>query len=225
MYTPRWFKEERLSVLHEAIEKIGFGTLVTSGRSGILASHLPMFMEKAKGPKGILVGHMARGNSQWRESKGEESGLAMFLGPNAYISPSWYQTRVETGEVVPTWNYIAVHVRGPVTFFDDKKRLLEIVIRLTEQHEAYSGDAWKVADAPAEYVEKELESVVGFEMPVDSIEGKWKLSQNRPPADREGARRGLVERGLPGDETVSNEMLARDGSQMVRGEGFEPSNP
>ena len=210
MYSPTWFREERLEVLQDAIDRISFGTLVTRGDSQILASHLPMLVDRTRGPKGTLFGHMARGNSQWRESDEGAEGLAMFVGPDAYISPSWYKTRLETGKVVPTWNYIAVHVRGPVVFFDDSDRLASMVTKLTEHHEAYIKDPWRVGEAPPDYIEKELKSVVGFEIQIAGIEGKWKLSQNRSQADRDGARAGLEQRGMPYDSTVSKEMKARE---------------
>ena len=211
MYSPAWFREERLEVLQGAVDAIGFGTLVTAGRSGIMASHIPMLIDRTRGTRGTLFGHVARGNPQWRDSKPGEEGLAMFLGPDAYITPGWYRSRLETGRVVPTWNYVAVHVRGPVSFFEDQQRLMDVVTKLTEHHEAYSKNPWRVTDAPADYVAKELKSIVGFEMEITKIEGKWKLSQNRPQADRDGVRRGLVERGLPGDEEVSKEMDSREG--------------
>ena len=136
MYTPRWFKEDRLPVLHEAIERIAFGTLVTSTPKGLIASHIPMFVEKSKGTYGTLFGHIARGNSQWRDSSSEVESLAMFVGPDAYITPNWYQTRIDTGKVVPTWNYVAIHVYGRPMFFENKYRLLELVTHLTNVHEA-----------------------------------------------------------------------------------------
>jgi len=209
MYSPKWFREGRLKVLQDAVDSISFGTLVTSGRSGILASHIPMLVDRARGDRGTLFGHLARGNSQWRESEPGE-GLAMFLGSDAYITPAWYKSTLETGEVVPTWNYITVHVRGPVTFFDDDRRLLDVVTKLTNHHEAYSKEPWRVTEAPSDYIAKELKSIVGFEMEIAKIEGKWKLSQNRSQADREGVMAGLMERGLPGDGEVSREMQARE---------------
>jgi transcriptional regulator len=117
MYVPRWFKEDRLDVLHDAIERIAFGTLVTNSPDGLLASHIPMYVGRAKGSRGTLYGHVARGNSQWRESYKDLDALAVFLGPRIYITPNWYQTKSETGKVVPTWNYVAVHAYGRAEFF------------------------------------------------------------------------------------------------------------
>ncbi len=210
MYSPTWFREERLEVLQDAVDKISFGTLVTAGGSGIKASHIPMLIDRTRGSQGTLFGHVARGNSQWRDSKAGEEGLAMFLGPNAYITPRWYKSKQETGKVVPTWNYITVHIRGPVRFFENQERLMDIVTKLTNHHEAYSKSPWRVTDALADYIRKELRSIVGFEMEITRIEGKWKLSQNRSQADRVGVRRGLVERGLSYDEEVSKELNSRE---------------
>jgi len=206
MYNPRWYKEERLEVLQSAVDRISFGTIITNTASGISASHVPMLIDRSRGERGTLFGHVARGNSQWRESQQGAEGLAVFLGPDAYISPTWYQTKKETGKVVPTWNYVAIHVRGPVTFFEDPERLREVVTKLTERHEAGSGDPWEVTDAPPDYIQGELRSIVGFEMPIARIEGKWKMGQNRPKADIEGAIAGLKERGRLRDEAVSREM-------------------
>jgi transcriptional regulator len=153
-----------------------------------------MLIDRSKGDDGILLGHVARGNPQWRESSPGVEGLAVFLGPDTYISPRWYKTKEETGKVVPTWNYIAIHVRGPVTFFEEAARIREIVTKLTEHHEAYSKKPWKVTDAPPDYIDAELRQIVRFEMPVVRIEGKCKMSQNRPDADRNRVMTNLLER-------------------------------
>jgi len=209
MYTPRWFKEDRLPVLHEAIERIAFGTLVTNTPKGLMASHIPMFVEKSKGAYGTLYGHIARGNSQWRDSSPEIESLAMFVGPDAYITPNWYQTRIDTGKVVPTWNYVAIHVYGHPVFFDDKDRLLGLVTHLTNVHESFFENPWKVDDAPRDYIEAELKSIVGFEMPISRIEGKWKMNQNRSDADREGVIRGLGEKHDETADLVAAEVKKR----------------
>lgn len=209
MYNPRWFKEDRLPFLHEEIRRVSFGTLVTNAASGLLASHVPMMLDTSKGEHGILYGHVARGNLQWRDTPPGSMGLAIFLGPDAYITPRWYQTKKEDGKVVPTWNYIAIHVRGPVTFFDDVGRLREAVTKLTRNHESAAEDPWEVTDAPGEYIEAQLKSIVGFELSIAHIEGKWKMSQNRPDSDREGVVAGLEERNQTRDSEVSTEMRAQ----------------
>jgi len=209
LYNPRWYKEERLEVLQAAVDRISFGTIITNSTSGILASHVPMLIDRSRGERGTLFGHVAKGNSQWRESRQDADGLAVFLGPDAYISPSWYQTKRETGKVVPTWNYAAIHVRGPVAFFEDSERLRDVVTKLTRHHEADSKEPWQVTDAPAGYISDQLKLIVGFEMPIASIEGKWKMSQNRPQADIDGATAALRKRGRLQDEAVSREMEGR----------------
>lgn len=172
-----------------------------------------MILDENRGEKGTLYGHVARGNLQWRDSKPGGLGLAIFLGPDAYITPRWYRTKQETGKVVPTWNYVSVQVRGPVNFFEDALRLREVVTRLTDKHESDARDPWEVSDAPADYIESQLKSIVGFEMPVASIDGKWKMNQNRPEADRTGVIEGLARRNRAADEDVSNRMKALEDSK------------
>ncbi len=206
MYDPRWFKEERVEVLHRAIETISFGTFVTSGKSGLLASHIPMMVDRSEGKLGTILGHVARGNNQWRDTNPGSQALAMFVGPDAYISPSWYQAHRDDGKVVPTWNYIAVHATGRPVFFDDVERLLRFVTKLTVHFEDASSTRWRVEDAPKDYIASELKAIIGFEMPIESLEGKWKLGQNRPEADRKGAIEGLRHRATKRDLEVSAEM-------------------
>lgn len=211
MYNPPWFKEEDLARIRGEITRLSFGTLVTTTQSGgVLASHIPMILDESEGEKGTLYGHIARGNLQWRDSKKGAEGLAIFLGPDAYITPRWYETKKETGEVVPTWNYVAIHARGPVTFFDDSARLRKLVTRLTTKHESRAERPWKVSDAPDAYIEKELKAIVGFEMPIARVEGKWKMSQNRPEPDRRGVIEGLAQRNEAADADVSGRMRARE---------------
>jgi transcriptional regulator len=209
LYNPRWFKEDRLEFLQAEMQRLSFGTLVTNASSGILASHVPMMLDLSTGGNGSLYGHVSRGNSQWRDTPSGSEGLAIFLGPDAYITPRWYQTKKEDGKVVPTWNYTAIHARGPVTFFEDSERLRVAVTNLTRHHESTAEDPWEVRDAPGPYIDAQLKTIVGFEMPITSIEGKWKMSQNRSEADREGVIAGLDERNAPLDSDVSNEMRTR----------------
>lgn len=134
MYVPIHFKEDRVPVLHDAIRRFGFGTLVTHGSSGLEASHIPLLLDDSQGPFGTLHGHLARPNPQWKGIGSGTSALAIFLGPNTYISPSWYPTKQETGKVVPTWNYLAIHAYGEIHTFDNPERLREHVTRLTKTH-------------------------------------------------------------------------------------------
>lgn len=187
MYTPRDFVEARPPVLHEAIRANAFGTLVTAGEGGIEATHLPFVLAPAEGPLGTLYAHVARGNDHVSRHPGE--ALAIFSGPHAYISPNGYPGKATHHREVPTWNYIAVHAYGTPETVTDPARLLELLGRLTDQSERDSGQAtpWQLSDAPEDYVAPMLRGIVGIRIPIARIEGKWKLGQNRPAADREGA--------------------------------------
>jgi transcriptional regulator len=206
MYTPHQFNESRLPVLHEAIQRTRLATLVTMTADGLVATHLPLLLDPERGPNGTLSGHVARANFQWRDAVAGTDALAIFLGPESYISPSWYATKRETGKVVPTWNYIAVHAYGQAEFFDDTERLRGIVTRLTDAHEAASAAPWHVTDAPARYIDLELKAIVGIEMPIRRLEGKWKLNQNRPVADRQGVIDALEARDEHTDAAVARAM-------------------
>ncbi len=195
MYVPPQFNEDRPEILAEAIRRAGLATLITHGADGLIASHVPMLLDADPVPHGTLLGHIARANPQWRGPASPTDALAIFAGPDAYITPSWYPAKQAHGRVVPTWNYVAVHAYGPVTFFDDPVRLLDIVRRLTEREEAHRTAPWAVSDAPAEFVAGMLKAIVGFAIPITRIEGKWKMSQNRDAADRDGVAKGLAEDG------------------------------
>ncbi len=206
MYTPRHFAESRVEVLHEAIERAGLGTLVTAGADGLGASHVPFLLDRAHAPLGRLVGHLARANAQWKSTPAGSEALAIVLGPDAYVTPSWYATKRETSRVVPTWDYVAVHAHGTIRFFDERDRLLEVVTRLTDRHERSRPVPWRVSDAPPDYLAGMLEGIVGVELTITRLEGQWKASQNKGDADRRGVERGL--RG-GGDEEMAT--LVRGG--------------
>ena len=210
MYVPRLFSEDRVPVLHETIRQIGLGTLVTMGPGGLVASHVPMLVEAEPEPYGTLIGHLARANPHWQDFAAGTEALAMFLGPEAYISPAWYPTKAETGKVVPTWNYASVHATGPIELVEDEAGLLDIVTRLTATHEAGRAAPWQVSDAPAEFVAGMLKAIVGFRIKVARLEGKWKMSQNRPPADRAGVVEGLRRESGEKGEAVAAAVLERD---------------
>ena len=195
MYVPPLFKEDRIDVLHDAIRRAGLATLVTLAPDGLIASHVPLLLDPEPAPYGTLLGHLARPNPQARGAVPGVQALAIFQGPDAYITPSWYATKRETGKVVPTWNYVAVHAYGTVEFFDDPERLRAIVTRLTERQEAGRAAPWAVSDAPAEFVDGMLKGIVGFSLPIGRLEGKWKMSQNRPAEDRAGVVTGLRAEG------------------------------
>jgi len=207
MYLPKEFREEQVPVLHEAIRQAALGTLVTLGADGLEASHVPMLLDAEAGPYGTLTGHIARANRQWRRVDGGVAALAVFLGPEAYVSPGWYATKQQTGRVVPTWNYVAVHASGALRFFDEAEQLLALVTRLTRTHEAARPAPWAVTDAPPDFVQAMLKGIVGFELRIERLEGKWKLSQNRPAEDRTGVIDGLRREGGD-DKAAMAELMA-----------------
>lgn len=197
MYQPSAFVETELPVLHDAIRKCGLPTLVTMGARDLTATHLPLLLDADEGPSGTLYGHLSRGNPQCRDLMEGVQALAIFLGPDAYISPGWYRTKQETGKVVPTWNYITVHAYGPLELFDDPGRLLSVVERLTDRHEAGQPQPWRVGDAPEPFIRAQLKGIVGLRLPITRLEGKWKLSQNRTAEDRAGVAQGLAASACP----------------------------
>ncbi|MDX1984139.1 MAG: FMN-binding negative transcriptional regulator [Bryobacteraceae bacterium] len=195
MYVPAAFREERPELLHRLIREYSLATLVTHGEGGLTANHLPMLLDAGAG---TLRGHMARANPHRREIGSGAAALAIFHGPQHYISPSWYVSKRAHGKVVPTWNYATVHVHGTLRVFEDRGELLHNVRELTAAREAGMPEPWTVDDAPAEFIEGLLAGIVGVELAIGRMEGKWKVSQNRPPADRASvaiALRGLADSG------------------------------
>ncbi|HKX64419.1 MAG TPA: FMN-binding negative transcriptional regulator [Rhizomicrobium sp.] len=185
MYVPDHFREDRPEILHDAVRRIGFATLVTQG---LEANHLPMLLTDS-----VLRGHVARANPVWQAGAGE--ALAIFLGPHAYVSPNWYPSKAETGKAVPTWNYITVHARGHINWVQDPDWLCAHVGALSDANEAGREQPWKIADAPSSYIDGLVRAIVGFELTISKLEGKYKLSQNRDAADLAGAREGLMRDG------------------------------
>lgn len=204
MYVPTHFREDRLPVLHEAIRRFGFGTLVTHGPSGLEASHIPLLLDDSQGPFGALYGHLARPNPQWKGIGSGTPALAIFLGPNTYISPSWYPTKQETGKVVPTWNYLAIHAYGEVGTFDDPERMREHVTQLTRTHESARPAPWAVSDAPSEFIDSMLRGIVGVVIRITRLDGKWKMSQNRPGQDQASVLERLMGEGGPDQAAVAD---------------------
>jgi transcriptional regulator len=195
MYVPAHFAEDRIPVLHEAIRGFGLATLVTNTSGGLIASHLPILLDPEPAPYGTLIGHLARPNPQTREVIGE--ALMIFQGTDGYMTPSYYATKRETGKVVPTWNYISIHAYGALRFIDDRARKLEIVTRLTNLHESKRAAPWAVSDAPADFVQGMLNGIIGLELTITRLEGKWKMSQNRPATECPGIVAGLRADGRP----------------------------
>ncbi|MEZ5593109.1 MAG: FMN-binding negative transcriptional regulator [Gammaproteobacteria bacterium] len=191
MYLPQHFEETRLQVLHELIRAYPLATLVTPGATELQVNHIPMLLDPGAGSYGTLRAHVARANPVWRELPGQQASVAVFQGPDSYISPSWYPAKQVHGKVVPTWNYAVVQAYGQPRVIDDTEWLLALVSALTEQHEAGLAAPWQVSDAPADFVQNMLQAIVGIEIPISKISGKWKVSQNRPQADRHGVVAGL----------------------------------
>jgi transcriptional regulator len=206
VYLPPHFKQEDRKELHRAIGAARLATLVTLGTEGLEASHVPILLDEADGSQGAIRGHIARANPQWRRAALATPALALFLGPDAYVSPAWYATKKDTGKVVPTWNYLAVHAYGRIEFFEDPERLRAIVTELTRRHESRRPDPWAVSDAPPEFIAGQLKAIIGFRLPIERLEGKWKLSQNRPPADRQGAIDGLLSEGGAPEAAIARRM-------------------
>ena len=198
MYLPKHFEETRPEALHELIRAHPLGMLVTLNAAGLQANSVPFILDAdpAGGP-GILRAHVARANPLWRETRGDVEALVVFQGPQAYISPSWYASKAEHGKVVPTWNYVTVQARGTLRAVDDADWLRAFVTRLTTKHEAVQAQPWAVTDAPADYIDTMLRAIVGIEIPLTALTGKWKVSQNRPAADRAGVVAGLNAVGQP----------------------------
>jgi len=192
MYIPAHFREDRPEILRDAVRNIGLGTLVTDSGGQVEANHIPMLLDGDK-----LFGHFAKANFVWQTLEAGAAVLAIFLGPHFYTSPSWYPSKHETGKGVPTWNYISVQVRGRITLYDNVDWLRAHVGALTQQQEQKRVNPWDVEDAPAEYIQSLLRAIVGFEISITEMEGKWKMSQNRSAADILGVKDALTRECRP----------------------------
>jgi len=210
MYQPPIFREERIEVMHELMISHPLATLVTLQQGKLSADHLPMMLLKDIEPLGVLRGHIAKANPIWRQSQGEYEALAVFQGPQAYVTPSWYPSKFDHGRVVPTWNYAIVQARGTLSFHPEPTWLLDHIVGLTKQHESQRAAPWKVSDAPAEYIDRQLKGIVGFELRLSSLDGKWKTSQNKDDRDRAGVIKGLQQEGTRDAEAIAD--LVKDRS-------------
>jgi transcriptional regulator len=208
MYVPPSNAEDRPEVLWDFIEAHPLGALVTASADGLFATHLPLVLHRGRGPHGVLEGHVARANPHHRLEPAAGDALVIFPGPDAYVSPSWYPAKAEHGRVVPTWNYVAVHAYGALRFVEDRAFLRRHLEELTARHEAGRERPWAVGDAPAEYVAGLERAIVGVEIAIARIEGKWKMSQNRPAADIDGVVRGLAASPRAGDREVAEIVAA-----------------
>jgi transcriptional regulator len=200
MYDVAHFREERVEVLHALIRAHPLATLVVNSADGLNANHIPLLIDPEPAPYGILRGHVARGNPLWKAFDKASDALAVFQGPQGYVTPSWYPSKLEHGKVVPTWNYAVVHAHGPLVVYDDVAWLRDLVTRLTASQEADRPTPWAVNDAPADYLDGMLRGIVGIEIPIQRLQGKWKMSQNRLPRDVEGVKQGLT--GQADDESL-----------------------
>lgn len=203
MHVPPAFREDDPDTLRAIIRNARLCQFVTATAEGPIATPLPMFLVPDEGEWGVLYGHLAKPNPQWKEPVIGEA-LALFMGADAYISPSWYPSKQEHGKAVPTWDYEAVQAFGPVEFFEDAERLLDAVTRLTDLYEANRADRWQVNDAPEAFTQAQLRGIVGVRLPISRLVGKRKMSQNRSAADRAG-----VARGLATSEQVRDRPVAR----------------
>lgn len=192
MYVPSHFREDDIGTLQQYIRDYGFGLLVVADDDGIEANHVPFHLSAEEdGSPGHLQCHLARSNPAWQRLRGGARVLAVFQGPDAYVSPSWYETKAETGRVVPTWNYLAVHAEGSARVIEDPTWLKRHLHQLTDQHESGMSTPWSVDDAPTEFTERLVQAIVGVEIRIDSLTGKLKASQNQPERNRAGVKTGL----------------------------------
>lgn len=193
MYLPSYFEETRVEVLHQLMRERPLATLVTLGAAGLNANHLPFELDSEPLPNGTLRCHVARANPVWRDYSLGTEALVIFHGPQVYISPSWYETKKQSGEVVPTYNYAVVHAYGALRIIQERAWLRGLVTRFTERFESASAAPWQVSDAPEDFIDKQLGAIVGIEITITRLAGKWKVSQNRPALDRVGVVEALSE--------------------------------
>lgn len=203
MYVPQHFKEDDQETLQQYIRSYGFGLLIVADGEGIEVNHLPFHLSGGGGRDlGNLHCHVARNNPVWKRLQHGARVLVVFQGPDAYVSPSWYPTKAETGRVVPTWNYLAVHVAGNARVIEDPAWLHQHLKQLTDQHESGRNEPWSVDDAPSDFTGRLVEAIVGIEINIKSLTGKLKASQNLPERNRAGVKAGLEAE----DKTQSRDM-------------------
>ena len=203
MYAPKHFAELEPKVLRDAVRSIRAGELITVGSDGLEASFIPLLISD---DAGTVTGHLAMANGQWKRADVSVPALVTWVGPDAYVSPSYYPSKQEHGKVVPTWNFIAVQAKGILTFHEDDEWKRSHVASLTNFHEAPLPSPWSVDDAPKEFIDGLVKAIVGIELRITSIQGKWKLSQNRPKPDISGVISGLESQGPGTATTVAQEM-------------------
>jgi len=214
MYIPTHNKETDLAVIHELIRDRPFAAWITQGADGLIANHIPFLLDPARGPYGTLIGHVARANPVW---KLPAASLVIFQGPQTYITPGWYPSKQADPKTVPTWNYTVVHAHGTPRAIEDPAWLLTHVTQLSDTHEATQPHPWKVTDAPRAYIDAMLRGIVGIEIPIDRLEGKWKVSQNRTGEDKQGVATGLA--ALGDDVSLAMSALVRRYAEKGEGKG------
>lgn len=195
MYVPKTFEEQDPHVLHALVAAHPLGTWVVHANDELVVNHIPFLLDTSRGAFGTLVAHVARANPVWRSLNHDTRSVIVFQGPESYISPSWYPAKQEHGKVVPTWNYAVVHARGIPRVIEDASWLHQHVTALSDVHEQGRATPWQVSDAPPDYIDALLKAIVGIEIPVDAMVGKWKTTQNRSLQDRQGTIAGLHEQG------------------------------
>ncbi|KGS15670.1 MULTISPECIES: FMN-binding negative transcriptional regulator [Pseudomonas syringae group] len=206
MYIPNAFQENETLNLHEQMDQTRLAILVTQGEDGLHATHLPLLLRRSEGLHGTLYGHLAKANPQSQQLSAGVEAMVIFPGDDAYVSPSFYPSKAEHGKVVPTWNYLAVHAYGHASGFNDPERLHRLLSDLTDRHESDRKQPWSITDAPADYIAKMLGAIVGFALPVQRLQGKRKLSQNRNARDLAGVRDGLAASEHANDQQIARWM-------------------
>ncbi|MBI3478989.1 MAG: FMN-binding negative transcriptional regulator [Nitrosomonadales bacterium] len=214
MYTPKFFEEPRIDVMHQLMMARPLATLVTLASSGLAANHIPLHLADTPAPLGTLRGHVARANPLWSDFAKDIEVLAIFHGPDSYITPNWYPTKHETGKVVPTWNYAVVHAHGTLRVIDDAVWVRAQLEALTDHHEAGFTKPWAVSDAPREFTEKLIASIVGIEIIISKLSGKWKVSQNQPALNQAGVIAGLSNSELRDAEAMA--ALVAEGTKRAK---------
>ncbi len=203
MFIPTQHEASDIAVLHALVRAHPLGNWVTLGDGELLVNHIPFLLDTTRGEYGTLVGHVARANPVWQTFSTSLKSIVTFQGPDAYITPTWYPSKAVHGKAVPTWNYAVVHAHGVPRAMEDRGWLLQHVTQLSDAHEAGHARPWTVADAPPEYIDRMLQAIVGIEIPISQLLGKWKVSQNRPQADRQGVVQGLLARDDLGDKEMA----------------------
>lgn len=207
MYVSKYHQWNDQAAIFSLMDAHPLGAWVCAGQEGLVANHVPFFLDRTRGPLGTLIGHVSRANPVWRQQQGDSASVVMFQGPQAYITPGWYPGKAEHGKVVPTWNYAVAHVHGVARVRDDRDWLLDMLNRLVSVHESSQPMPWQVSDAPVDYLDKLLAAIVGIEIPIDRLEGKLKASQDEDWQDRLGTVNGLQQ--MPGEQARQMADLVR----------------